>query len=293
MFNITTERKLEYPSPIQLSGKASRYISIPASFLFDPDIDSKDISTFIFLRIGCGLDNIIYFTLSDVLVKWNGFTPNRNPNGVNQKFMNALEKLKDKGYILNLSKVGTLISVELNYQKIYDECRNYSFGVLYVDEVEKILDYKNFVGDKYLNIPVLLNVFSVLRTNIFRRPNRLREEELYYNGEDSKEKDIQHRRELFPEAYNTKFVDISKETGIPSRTISKAISILEELGLFVTSRLKTVKFSDDEFHTQDIIIANAYKREGVYLLDDTAEYSEREIENKKKMTQYKKKRKAS
>jgi len=265
----------EYPSKKQLKGKAARYINVPASLIFDLQTDAKDLATFVFLSIQRGLNDIVIFSLPDDLVKWNGFIPRRHSDGINQKFIDSLEKLQRKDYISNMTHSNSIYRLMFNSQKVYDECQEYSFAVLYVDEIEKVIQYRNTDGDKYLNTPVLLFVLMFFRNAICRRPNKLRQ----------KEDNVENRRILFPEAYNDKFVNISKKLGVPPRTIAKAVSILTQLNLLVVNKSFNVRIANDEFRTQDIIFANPYKREGSCLLDDSPEYSRREIENKEKLLQ--------
>ena len=88
-----SESNYEYPSPKMLTGKAARYINIPASLIFDLQTDAKDLATFTFLSVKRSVDDSVTFSLTDDLVKWNGFVPSRQPNGINHKFIDSLEKL--------------------------------------------------------------------------------------------------------------------------------------------------------------------------------------------------------
>lgn len=270
-----SEDNFEYPSPKLLTGKAARYINIPASLIFDLQTDAKDLAAFTFLSVKRSVDDSVTFSLTDDLVKWNGFAPSRQPNGINHKFIDSLEKLREKGYISDVSKSGPYYRLTFNSQKVYDECQEYSFAVLYLDEIEKVIQHRNTDGDRYLNIPTLLFMLMFFRNSICRRPNKIRQE-----GDET-----ENRRILFPEAYNDKFVNISKKLGVPPRTVAKAVSILAELDLLVVNRSFNVRIAHDRFRTQDLIFANPYKREGSYLLDDSPEYSRREIENKEKLLQ--------
>ena len=165
----------EYPSPKPLKGIAARYVNVPSSFIFDLDVDAKDIATFIFLSVRRGLDNRVTFSLPDDLVKWNGFTPDGHSNGVNLKFANSLDKLQKMGYISDMTQSSSFYRLTFNSQKVYDECQTYSFAVLYCDEIEKVIQHKNTDKDKYLNIPTLLFVLTFFRDAIHRRPNRIRQ----------------------------------------------------------------------------------------------------------------------
>lgn len=169
--------------------------------------------------------------------------------------------------------------------KVYQECQKKNFAIIYIDEIEKIMQYRNTDGDKYMNAPVLLSVFIFFRIVIFRRPNKLRHEERNIDGCDIKEHDIAKRREISPEAYNDKFIHIAELIDIPPRTLAKATNTLEELGLITVDRSYNVRIANNEFRTFDLIFANAYKREGSYLLDDSPEYSRREIRSKEKLIQ--------
>ena len=154
----------------------------------------------------------------------------------------------------------------------YDKCSD-GFAVVYLDEIQKIMDYKNLQGNSVNNITILL-VFAYLRNKIKRRPNELKPEERSCEG-------IKKRKEKIPDAYDSNIVNIAKELRIHKQTLSKVIDILEqELGLIVTDRAYRIKTDDKEFKTLPTIFANAYKREDKYLLADGEEYSRSEIELK-------------
>lgn len=143
-----------------------------------------------------------------------------------------------------------------------------------IEKIESISGLNSVANDK-VSFLISMELQQQMQNAIHRRPNKIRQ------LEDTPE----NRRKLFPEAYNDKFVSISEQIGVPPRTIAKATSILEKLDLIVCNKSYNVQTANDRFRTQDIIFANPYKREGVYLLDDSAEYSKREIKNKEKKMQ--------
>lgn len=154
----------------------------------------------------------------------------------------------------------------------YDSCSN-GYAVIYLDELEKIMKYKNLQGNSISNTTLLL-VFSYLRNKIRRRPNELKPEERTSEG-------IKQRKERLPDAFDGNISDIAKELGMHKQTLSKIIDILElELKLIVTDRAYRVKTDESEFRTLPTIFANAYKREDKYLLAAGEEYSRTEIELK-------------
>lgn len=231
------------------------------------------------MRIRCGLDDVIGFTIPD-MVEWCGGKPDRRTNGSNDKFLNIVDSLSSKGYLTYSGEQSKSSYMKCNFDVAcyYEECSN-GYAVVYLDELEKIMKYES-KEKSAINTTILL-VFSYLRNKIIRRPNELNPEERNFEG-------IKSRKEKLPEAYENNINDIAKELGIHKQTISKVIDILEyELKLIVTDRAYRIKNDDGEFRTLPTIFANAYKREDKYLLIVEEKYSRMEIEQKaKNMSQY-------
>lgn len=266
--------KYEY-SKIQLTGLESRYIYIPLSVITDTELDIRRVGIFSYLRIHSGLNDVIGFTIPDV-VEWCGGKPDRKINGTNDKFLGAITSLKDKGYLTFLTEKSrsSYMKCKFDMDYYYNKCSD-GFSVIYLDEIEKIMSYKKENSkDSILTNAAILLVFSYLRNKIWRRPNELKPEERTPDG-------IKQRKERFPEAYDGNIIDIANEIGISSKTLSKIIDILEqELNLVVTDRAYRVKNKDNEFRTLPTIFANTYKREDKYLLNTENNYSRFEIELK-------------
>lgn len=231
------------------------------------------------MRMRCGLDDVIGFTIPD-MVEWCGGKPDRRTNGSNDKFLNIIDSLSSKGYLTYLGEQSKSSYMKCNFDiaYYYEECSD-GYAVVYLDELEKIMSYKS-KEKSAINTTILL-VFSYLRNKICRRPNEL-------NPEERNVDSIKSRKERLPEAYECNINDIAKEVGIHKQTISKVIDILEyELKLIVTDRAYRIKNDEGEFRTLPTIFANAYKREDRYLLVVEEEYSRMEIEQKaKNMSQY-------
>lgn len=272
--NGRLDYKDEYTKTL-LSDSESKYIYIPLSLILDNELDTKRIAVFSYLRIHCGLNNIIGFTIPD-MVEWFGMKPNKRVGNTNDKVLNVLDDLVDKGYITYLTNKSksSYMKCEFNIEYCYDECSK-GYAVLYLDEIQKIINYKNQDGNMSNNVAILL-AFSYLRNKITRRPNNLNPEERTTDG-------IQKRKERFPDAFYNNISDISKELGLHRKTLSKAIDVLEkELGLIVTDRAYRVKNEKNEFRTLPTLFANTYKREDKYLLNTEKEYGRIEIESKAK-----------
>ena len=252
-----------------------KYIYIPLSVITDTELDVKRVGVFSYLRIHCGLNDVIGFIIPDI-VEWCGGKPDRKLNGTNDKFLNVIDSLNDRGYLTYLTEKSrsSYIKCIFNTDYYYDKCSD-GFAVVYLDEIEKIMNYKKKNSkDSTINNATILLTFSYLRNKIRRRPNELKPEERSSDG-------IKARKERLPDAYDSNINDIANELGISSKTISKIIDILEyDLELIVTDRPYRIKNENDEYRTPPAIFANAYKREDKYLLATGEEYSRTEIELK-------------
>lgn len=264
--------KYEY-NKILLTNLESKYIYIPLSVIIDNNIDTKRVSVFSYLRIHCGLNDLIGFTVPD-LVAWCGMKPNSREGKINDKFLNIVDNFSDRDYLTFSTQKdkNAYMKCKFNMEYYYEQCSE-GYAVIYLDELQKIMDYKNLQGNSIDNSIILL-VFAYFRNKIIRRPNELKpEERTLYN--------IQKRKERLPEAISSNIATIAKELKIHKQTLSKAIDVLEqELKLIVTDRAYRVKNNSGEFRTLPTIFANAYKREDKYLLASGEEYSRMEIECK-------------
>lgn len=264
--------RYEYTKTL-LADSESKYIYIPLSLITDKEMDIKRVGVFSYLRIHCGLNDVIGFTVPDV-VEWCGMKPNKREGKTNDKFLSVIDDLTNGGYLTYLTErsKSAYMKCKLNMEYYYDKCSE-GYAVIYLDELQKILNYKNLQGNSISNAAILL-VFAYFRNKIMRRPNELKPEERTPDG-------IKQRRERIPDAFDGNIVDIAKELGIHKQTLTKIIDVLEqELGLIVTDRAYRIKTEDNEFRTLPTIFANAYKREDKYLLAAGEDYSRREIELK-------------
>lgn len=264
--------KYEY-AKTPLEESQSKYIYIPLSVITDTKLDVRRVGLLSYLRVHCGLNNIIGFTIPD-MVEWCGSKPDRRENGNNGKTLSTLDDLRDGGYLTYLTDKSrsSYMKCQMNSAYYYEDCFSNGYAILYLDEIDKIMSYqKENLKDGSLNNMTILLVFAYFRNKIRRRPNELKPEERSHEG-------IKKRRERIPEAYDSNINDIAFELGISSKTLSKIIDILElELNLIVTDRAYRVKTKDNEFRTLPTIFANAYKRDDRYLLTTGDNYSRDEI----------------
>jgi DNA-binding transcriptional ArsR family regulator len=184
-----------------------------------------------------------------------------------------------------LSKTNTtssFIKATINISKLTKECETARFAVIYLDELNQIMSYKSLNSkDAYMNVDVILLVFAYLRMKIYRRRNELMPEENNLDNKNSLEYDIESRRKRCPEVYDCFYYEIADDLGLSARVISKAIDVLNELGLIYSEALPRIKH-EDKWRTDHTLFCNTYKREKNYLLDTGENYYLREIANKKK-----------
>ena len=270
--NDGKDYKYEYSKTL-LTDLESKYIYIPMSVIVNKELDIKRISILSYLRIHCGLNDVVGFTVPD-MVEWCGMKPNNREGKINDKFLNIINELSNMGYLTYLTEQSksSYMKCKFNMELFYNECLN-GYAVIYLDEFKKIMDYKNLQGNS-VNSATILLVFAYFRNKIRRRPNELKPEERTAEG-------VRQRKERLPDAFDGNISDISKELGIHKQTLSKIINILEqELELIMTDRAYRIKKDDNEFRTLPTIFANTYKREDKYLLNVGSEYGRTEIELK-------------
>lgn len=270
--NIKNNLEIEY-SKIQLKDLESKYIYIPLSIISDTELDTKKVGIFSYLKIRCGLDNIINFTIPD-MVEWCGMKPNKREGKSNDKFLDIIDDLNDRGYLTYLTEKSRSSFMQCRFDSDYyvEECKN-GYSIIYLDEIQKIMNCKRDNSkDSSLNNSTILLVFAYLRNKIFRRPNKLQPEERYPDK-------IEERRKRCPEAHYANINEMANELDISSKTLSRIIDVLEyDLELIATDRPYRVRNENDEFRTPPTIFANAYKRDGGHLLDTGSDYSRKEIE---------------
>ena len=98
---ILVDGKYEYRR-IPLEESQSKYIYVPLSVITDTELDIKRVGIFSYLRIHCGLNNVIGFTIPD-MVEWCGGKSDRRVNGTNDKALSALDTLINGGYLTYLT----------------------------------------------------------------------------------------------------------------------------------------------------------------------------------------------
>lgn len=271
----------EYDDKVKLEGSSSVYFRVPASIILDKDSDDKRISAFSFFSMRRGFDNTVTFTLNG-MARWLGKKPDRHSGGVNDKLCIETKRLAEKGYISLDGKVGNSSEADavFNVDKITDECDNNWFAVIYLDELRKILEYKQSGKDAIKNNDSILLVFAWLRMKIMRRRNKLFPEEINIDGSNDTVKDINARKKKNPDAYDCYYYNIANDVGISTRTVAKCVDALMDMGLVYSEQLPRTN-RDGKWQTNHTVFCNYYKRENGMLLANGKRYYLEEVSNKK------------
>lgn len=272
----------EYDDKVKLEGSSSVYFRVPASIILDKDSDDKRVSAFSFFSMRRGFDNTVTFTLNG-MAKWLNKKPDRHSGGVNDKLGIETKRLADKGYISLDGKIGNSSEADatFNVDKITEECDSSWFAVIYLDELRKILEYRQSGKDSIKNSDSILLVFAWLRMKIMRRRSKLFPEEVNVDGSNDKYKDIDARKKKAPDAYDCYYYDIANEVGISARTVAKCVDALNDMGLIYSEQLPRTS-KDGKWQTNHTVFCNYYKRENGMLLANGKKYYLEEIFNKKK-----------
>lgn len=278
-----SSKSYEYENIKKINSVDGNYFTVPIAIIVDSMNKGRALSVFSFFSVHRGINNIILFSV-DYIAKWLGKKPDRHSHGINGKLIEGIRYLQAEGYIyLSDEPNGTsLIDGSFDTEKISTLCNKEKFAIVYLDELRKIINYKNPDSkDAYVNSENILKVFTFLRSMIPRRKNELRPEENNVLEKRSHKLDIETRRKNCPEAYNCFYCELADWLGLSARTISKIVDILSELELIYFEPLPRIKNAEGKWRTDHTLFCNYYKREGHNLLDYGSEYYEREIKNKK------------
>lgn len=281
---MAKKKPCEYENCVKLDGKASTCFPIPASIIFDDAAGDKLVTSFSFFSVTRGLDYKSVFS-ANWIVEWSGKSVDRHSGGVNKKFATAVNHLRDCGYISFDGEVSNskMRVATFNRDKITDECNESRFALIYLDELDKILEWSNPNSrGQRINNDVLLQVFAYLRMMINRRRNALFPEEMNIDDRNDRSYDIERRRLKAPDAYNTYYSDIAENLGTSARVVAMAVDVLCDIGLIYIEPLPRTMING-RWKTNHTIFCNTYKREGGYLLASGKGYYMLEVANKKKL----------
>lgn len=259
-----------------LTGDAKEFVTIPESIIINSEMDIKRVAAYIFFWLWHGKNNKVMHSIESLVIGC-GHIPNKHKDKSNYQFWKLMTQLQDIGYIENpnlieLEHSHTVITTTKFCNDWYDSIRNTErFARLYLDEINKIVDYDCSKGSKSVTSSNILLVFAYLRLKIIVR-----------NTTECSE-NIESRKKS-PEVYYRYYKDICTELGITGKTLSAILKILsKDLGLIYIEH--TRKSYEDEngnikWITYPTLFCNTYKRLQGKLIYDGSNYFLQETKNK-------------
>lgn len=208
------------------------YVKIPREIIYNKDIGDKRAIIFSYLCSRRALDDTVAFSISE-LCHWSHLKPNYHDGKINQKYLKVLELLSHYGYftdypdfqkIANEKKNSTdYYNIKLNIEK-FDIPDN--FGIIYFDELEKILNFKEELKCEGIDLSrmssaYILLLLSYLRVNMNRNQDK-------------------------PLCCYRLYQKISEDIGLSERYISRIVEILDVMNIIKWQEGKRTRYTKSD-----------------------------------------------
>lgn len=234
----------------------------------------KRVIVYSYLCSRRALDDTVAFSINE-LVKWTGLIPNYHEGKINHKYLNYLELLSHYGYFEYCPNFTKLKSTKGNGDYYYKAQLNIAkfdtpddgFGIIYFDELQKIINFKKELKDirdengEELNIDTsrlssayILLLLAYFRVNIRKNTDQ-------------------------PQCCYRLYKTISEDVGLSERYITRIVEILDVMNIIKFAECKRERYQKDgeyKFLTTPKIFAD-YRRfikdsNNNILLDDKYDY---------------------
>lgn len=159
------------------------YVKIPREIIYNKDIGDKRVIIFSYLCSRRALDDTVAFSISE-LCHWSHLKPNYHDGKINHKYLEVLEMVSHYGYFIDCPDFQKLAKEKKNSTDYYNIKLNIEkfdipdgFGIVYFDELEKILNFKEELKDKNIDLSrmssaYILLLLSYLRVNMNRNSDK-------------------------------------------------------------------------------------------------------------------------
>lgn len=207
------------------------YIKLPREIIYDKDIGDKRVIIFSYLCSRKTIDETVAFSVSE-LCHWSHLKPNYHDGKINQKYLETLQLIADSGYFQkypNFLKIfdektnsNTYYNIKIDSEK-FDPPDN--FGIIYLDELQKILNFKGELSNTDINLSRISSAQILLLLSYLR---------LNMNRDSSK-----------PLCCYRLYSKISDDIGISERYISRIVDILDTLNIIKSKEGKRIRYQID------------------------------------------------
>lgn len=178
------------------------------------------------------LDDTVAFSTTE-LCHWSHLKPNYRDGKINQKYYEVLEVLSHSGYFVNFPDFEKLKIEKKNsneYQLVKIDISKFDipdkFGIIYFDELDKILNFKGELQDRDIDLSrmspaYILLLLSYLRVNMNRSEDK-------------------------PLCCYRHYKKISDDIGLSERYIGRIVEILESLNIMNWVEVKRNRYEKDD-----------------------------------------------
>lgn len=211
------------------------YVKIPREIIYDKDLGDKRVIIFSYLCSRRTLDDTVAFSISE-LCHWSHLKPNYHDGKINHKYLEVLERLSHHGYFQCCPDFEKLAKEKKNSTDYYNIKINIekfdmpdNFGIIYFDELEKLLNFKEELKDIDIDLTRMSSAYiflllSYLRVNMNRNPDK-------------------------PLCCYRLYQKISEDIGLSVRYISRIVKILDVMNIVKYQEGKRIRYKkqDDKY----------------------------------------------
>ena len=204
------------------------YVKIPREIIYNKDIGDKRVIIFSYLCSRRALDDTVAFSISE-LCHWSHLKPNYHDGKINQKYLEVLELLSHYEYFTDYPDFQKLSNEKKNSTDYYNVSLNIekfdildSFGIIYFDELEKILNFKEELKDKDIDLSRMSSAYIILLLSYLR-----------VNMNRNQDK---------PLCCYRLYQKISEDIGLSERYISRVVEILDVMDIIKYQEGKRIRY---------------------------------------------------
>lgn len=207
------------------------YVKIPREIIYDKDLLSKRVIIFSYLCARRSLDDTVSFSITE-LCHWSKLKPNYRDGKINQKYYDVLLLLSHYGYFESCPDFEKCLKEKTNsvkYQQVQLNIEKFdvpdSFGIIYFDELDKILNFKEELKGKDIDLARMSSAYILLLLSYIRvNLNRIEDK---------------------PLCCYRYFKTISEDIGLSERYIGRIVDILEKLEIVKCQPMKREPYIKD------------------------------------------------
>lgn len=205
------------------------YVKIPREIIYDKNIGDKRVILFSYLCSRRALDDTVAFSISE-LCHWSYLKPNFHDGKINQKYLEVLELLSHYGYFVDCPDFERLAKEKKNSTDYYNVKINIekfdipdNFGIIYFDELAKILNYKTELKNKDIDLSRMSSAYILLLLSYLR---------VNMNRDITK-----------PLCCYRLYQKISEDIGLSERYISRIVEILDVMNIVKHQEGKRTRYN--------------------------------------------------